>query len=479
MDLKDFLYNRLPEIYRREDAKVSPSPYPLRRFLDLLTEGGLQTVLNYIEDFRSIQNVDEFPKELLPLIAQQYGLEFPYDMDEASQRKFIKVLPTLYANKGTEEAFKYLAREIFGEGTNLQANMAQKPVDMSDEDWLNSDDWHKLLVYLEINGETLKLENKHLNFIKFCEIIRPVNTTVIPYLALFYNDIYNRLSIANDNSGLDFVQEKNTEDYTANINDLIDYITARDNWGDIYKNSTMFSNRLNNLTSRLNNNILATAVGITDTSEDIISEDFDTDIRTKYLYEINIDNFKDYTEDNCKKEKVDSSVSLFIQNIIDDQRQQVLKDDIESSYLGDILYDVNNRAISDNQTSNNITFNDLDSFTKALEDVEVSASIKTPTYLDTYKNSPDSTTSGDFLEYNFDKFTDVFLERLKNYIEQSISETILDFHSQENYKKAVVDKVSGKFTRTRPSTYTNKLGVTLNSSFRTNDGDLRVVNMDF
>ena len=241
----------------------------------------------------------------------------------------------------------------------------------------------------------------------------------------------------------------------------------------------MFSNRLNNLTSRLNNNILATVVGITDTSEDIISEDFDTDIRTKYLYEINIDNFKDYTEDNCKKEKVDSSVSLFIQNIIDDQRQQVLKDDIESSYLGDILYDVNNRAISDNQTSNNITFNDLDSFTKALEDVEVSASIKTPTYLDTYKNSPDSTTSGDFLEYNFDKFTDVFLERLKNYVEQSISETILDFHSQENYKKAVVDKVSGKFTRTRPSTYTNKLGVTLNSSFRTNDGDLRVVNMDF
>ena len=206
MDFSKMLYEKLPEIYRREDANMLPLPYPLKRFLKVLG-AGFDEVQKYIEDFRNVQNVDTCPKELLPLLAQQFGLDFPYDMDEASQRKFIKVLPVLYSNKGTEDAFKFLAREIFGESTNLNISKAEKPEDMPQEEWEKLGDWQKLLVYLEVNGETLKLDNKHLNFIKFCEIIRPVNTTVIPYLAMFYEDYFDRINNVRDNYNGDFISE--------------------------------------------------------------------------------------------------------------------------------------------------------------------------------------------------------------------------------------------------------------------------------
>lgn len=215
LNLKSSLYEKLPTIYRDCDNVVSQSnPYPLKRYLEVLG-GGFDELERYLQDFNNLRDVDKCPKDLLPNFAKMYGLDFPYDMDEQTQRKFLKVLPILYTKKGTEDAFKFLAREIFGEGTNLKATMAQKPPDTTEEDWRKSGDWNKIFVYLETNGEGFMLANKEHNFKKFSEIIRPVNTRVIPHLALFYQDIYLRDKLCNDTLQTDTIFQNWTENYDS------------------------------------------------------------------------------------------------------------------------------------------------------------------------------------------------------------------------------------------------------------------------
>lgn len=189
INLGKYLYNKFPDLYLSEDSRQG---YALKRFFEVLG-GGFDEQERYIADFSNIHNVDLCPAPLLPLLAEQYGFEFPYDMDEATQRKFIKVIPFLYQYKGTDRAFKYLAREIFGEGTVTNTYTLSPPAGVSWEEWISDpstqQDWQKLFVRLEVNGETLFLDDRATNFAKFSELIRPANKRVVPNLVLFYQDI--------------------------------------------------------------------------------------------------------------------------------------------------------------------------------------------------------------------------------------------------------------------------------------------------
>lgn len=186
------LYNKFPDLYLSEDSK---NGFALQKFMEVLG-GGFDKAEQDIINFSNIYNADLCPAPLLPLLAEQFGLEFPYDMDEATQRKFIKVLPFLYQYKGTDKAFKYLAREIFGEGTVTNSYTLSPPPGVSWDEWINDpktqEDWQKLFVRLEVNGENLYLDDREVNFVKFAELIRPVNKKVIPNLVLFYEDIRDK-----------------------------------------------------------------------------------------------------------------------------------------------------------------------------------------------------------------------------------------------------------------------------------------------
>lgn len=203
-----FLYDKLPSIYRQEDSRIG---FPLQRFLEVLG-GGLDEIEKYILDFSNIIDVDSCPASLLPFLAKTYGLEFPYDMDEKSQRKFIKVIPYLYQYKGTDKAYRFLAREIFGEGTVTNTYTLMPPEGVSWDDWINNpdtaEDWLKTFIRVEVDGETLNLEDRALNFIKFIELIRPANRRAIPNLVLFYKDLYNRLNL-NEYYNWDWINEDN------------------------------------------------------------------------------------------------------------------------------------------------------------------------------------------------------------------------------------------------------------------------------
>ena len=208
INLGKYLYNKFPDLYLSEDSRQG---YALKRFFEVLG-GGFDEQERYIADFSNIHNVDLCPAPLLPLLAEQYGFEFPYDMDEATQRKFIKVIPFLYQYKGTDRAFKYLAREIFGEGTVTNTYTLSPPAGVSWEEWISNpstqQDWQKLFVKLEVNGETLFLDERVTNFSKFSELIRPVNMRVVPNLVLFYKDKMDFSNIQ-ETYNWDLVQEDN------------------------------------------------------------------------------------------------------------------------------------------------------------------------------------------------------------------------------------------------------------------------------
>ena len=474
MDLKDLLYERLPELYRREDARVSPSPYPLKRFLEVLTEGGLQELLNYIEDFRKVQNIDECPKELLPLVAQQYGLEFPYDMDEASQRKFIKVLPTLYANKGTEEAFKYLAREIFGQGTNLSTEMAKKPDGMSDEEWEKLGDWQKLLVYLEVDGETLKLDNKHLNFVKFCEIIRPVNTTVIPYLAVFYRDIYNRLNKANDMINTEYIEEKSEDKFTAKIQDVFEFINVSDIWTEVYSGTTkLIHSNLNDEQGLLNQNFILNYRRITDDHLDILKDAPLDESAVKFRYDVNVEKAIYLDDEEVELRAEDELVSLDLLDVQSDIRDKEILDNEDLSTYSDIYYDVNLREILDKENKEELNILDAEEYVRCLDELD--------DILKLYSNDLDS--------YNNSKLKDSenfeSLETLdndcsrRNYTDSQETIGIKEVIETETVAKATVQSASSTLIRTSPASLLNRKGVYLNINFRTNDGEIRNANRDY
>lgn len=193
VNLRDRLYYNLPNLYLREDSK---NGYALQKVLSVLGVG-FNELETYIRDLTYAYDLDKCPAKFLPYIAQFYGVEFPYSFDEATQRKFLKVIPKLYEYKGTDRAFKYLAREIFGQASVTEAWTPTKDPSMSFEEWTNSEEWKKLFVSAEVDGETYSLDDKANQFIRFSEILRPVNTILIPRIKFFYKDSYeDRNSLA-------------------------------------------------------------------------------------------------------------------------------------------------------------------------------------------------------------------------------------------------------------------------------------------
>ena len=146
----DYLYNnKLPGVYKREDAKFL-NPYPLQRFLKLLGFG-FDSMMDSIQAQEDLYDIDKCPVEFLSLIVETIGFVFPYALDEKEQRKFTKMLPKLYKAKGTPKAFEYLAREIFGTESEVKAYKELYKPGMTPRQW------RRIYVEVATNGEQYNL----------------------------------------------------------------------------------------------------------------------------------------------------------------------------------------------------------------------------------------------------------------------------------------------------------------------------------
>lgn len=111
IDFGDYLYNRLPEMYRREDAKDGID-FALKRYLEVLDKGGLQLLFSELLTLYDLFNVDTCPKEVLPLISRLLGYNFIDEVDELMQRKIVSNLVELYKRKGTKSVINFITREF-------------------------------------------------------------------------------------------------------------------------------------------------------------------------------------------------------------------------------------------------------------------------------------------------------------------------------------------------------------------------------
>lgn len=154
----DFLYNRLPPHYRNVDAKYN---YPLKRFLSVLVEGGFNPVERDIERMYDLLDPDKCPAEFLPLLAAILGFEFPFDMPEDIQRRFIKNAAKLYRIKGTRASLQYLISELMG----FQAILTS-------EDVINK----TFVVDITASGDDPHLELKQKKIVQLLEMYKPVGS---------------------------------------------------------------------------------------------------------------------------------------------------------------------------------------------------------------------------------------------------------------------------------------------------------------
>lgn len=200
-DFSELLYKTLPELYRREDAKVKPHPFPLKRFLQV-TGVGFDHLKAKMDGHYDLYDLDKTPAQFLPYLANMMGFDFPYEMSEYDQRRFIKVLPLLYKYKGTYRVYEYLGQVIFGEDARAESTLRPKPhatlndsrYQLSENLILNTSQ-NVIDLRVSINGEIDLLNEKVERFSRFSDKFRPLNTKLIPIISLFYLDVLDRNQI--------------------------------------------------------------------------------------------------------------------------------------------------------------------------------------------------------------------------------------------------------------------------------------------
>lgn len=111
INFAEHLYERLPEIYRREDARKDVN-FTLRRYLEALDEGGIQLVFSELLALYDILDVDKCPSEVLPLLGRMLGYNYIEEVDAETQRKIIANLTELYKRKGTKSVINFITREF-------------------------------------------------------------------------------------------------------------------------------------------------------------------------------------------------------------------------------------------------------------------------------------------------------------------------------------------------------------------------------
>jgi phage tail-like protein len=239
-----YLYdNRLPRVYKRDDAVQKPSPFPLKRYLQV-TDVGYQYINDKTDGLFNMYNPDLCPPEFLPYLASMLGFEFPFEMTEREQRQWLKLLPTLYESKGTKNLFRYLGRVVYGKDTDVSAERFPMILNAGVVEEPNT-----IELRVQVNGDIFDLDKRTDNFRSFAEKFRPVNHRLDVLIALFYADEYEKSRLA-DNSEFHFLQESTTDLYDkAKIIEAYDFYKLKYVEEDVYDSSQIYESYDINRTS--------------------------------------------------------------------------------------------------------------------------------------------------------------------------------------------------------------------------------------
>jgi phage tail-like protein len=105
----DYLYDRLPYMYKLKDEKKE-----LYKYLGALVMHGFAYNITDLENLLTLVDMDTCPSKFLPLLCDNFGVEFLANIPETFVRKLLKNVVELYRRKGTKSGMEYLARELSG-----------------------------------------------------------------------------------------------------------------------------------------------------------------------------------------------------------------------------------------------------------------------------------------------------------------------------------------------------------------------------
>ena len=107
----DYLYNKLPVVYRNEDSKLGN---PLYRYLQSLCLGGFEKVIEDSNNFLTLIDPEKCPESIFPYLYESFGLEYYKDIPVEYHRKFLSNLGALMKRRGTNTAIRYLVATLTG-----------------------------------------------------------------------------------------------------------------------------------------------------------------------------------------------------------------------------------------------------------------------------------------------------------------------------------------------------------------------------
>lgn len=136
------LYYLLPKNFRNADLS---NRQQLKRFLDIIVEGGFGPLHEETRNILSLIDFDRVPAEYLPYLASALGFKFPYDLDEQTQRTYVKNAVKSYRMKGTETALTFMIRELTRFKTDIQIDEENRRLDVRLEVDMGRQDFNKVV----------------------------------------------------------------------------------------------------------------------------------------------------------------------------------------------------------------------------------------------------------------------------------------------------------------------------------------------
>jgi phage tail-like protein len=171
-NLTDYFYEKLPVVYREQD-NMQLIPNPLKRFLSAIVEGGFTPVLQNVLDINNLIDVEKCPTKYLPLLCQNYGVEYSPDIEESYQRKFLDNFGELNKRKGTKSCLEYLARELAGPNYGV----------------VIEDSGNVVRLYLTTYGDDSKLNTKQTVIEKYVSQYLPSGMVLDVMSSYYYSEI--------------------------------------------------------------------------------------------------------------------------------------------------------------------------------------------------------------------------------------------------------------------------------------------------
>lgn len=228
MSFADYLYNRLPQVYRTSDTEQV-----LRRFIETFAEAGFDPLLQETMDIMNLIDVDKCPSEFLPLLCSYYGFEYTVEIPELFIRRLLKHIIELYKRKGTKSVVKFIARELTGFDSEIIENkdFDEELIEITHWD-IRFEHYRNFVLKLNAPYEDSVLYNKEEIVKKLVTDFLPTNSQVLVITVYWFQEEYNKNIVEHDHDTFYNVI------YEGEFTDLIKKFTYNDTKFDVKQEYT-------------------------------------------------------------------------------------------------------------------------------------------------------------------------------------------------------------------------------------------------